>query len=58
MIAYRLPVDLLSEIIDRAAPAGVTPQLGLPGLAVVLALAAVAIVAFGLDTRRLDRQEA
>ena len=43
MTAYGLPVDLLSEIIDRAAPAGVTPQLGLPGLAVVLALAAVAI---------------
>ena len=36
-------MDLLTEITDRATPAGVVPELDLPGLAGVLVLAAVAV---------------
>lgn len=36
-------MDLLSEVIDRAAPTDVAPQLGLPGLLGVLVAAGVAV---------------
>ncbi len=36
-------MDLLSDILDRAAPATSTPELGLPGLVAVLVTTAVAV---------------
>ena len=43
MTAYGLPVDLLSDVFDRATPTASAPELALPGLAAVLVTAAVAI---------------